>query len=485
MYTLGRFLQILLCLGLLAGCAYPVRNEPAQDLSPDVGYRWNNLSGRGPSDTLVIVTASGGGTRAAALELSVLEGLDHVKLPDGITLANRIDILSSVSGGSVTAAYFALTGPSGFGNLENDFVRQDGIGAVLSKAIPFGLLRASAPHTERIDFLIDYFDQTLFRKHETYGDLLAKGTRPYLILNAADMVEGVPFSFTQNNFDLLCSDLSKVKLSTAVAASAAFPVALSPVTLKNYSRCPAQPAADWPPQWVTSEAKTNWYDNAERAARGRVQLAYALGGNSPSPKSYIHLLDGGIADNLGIAEPLRILTTNAPAPGMLDDIASGDIKNIIFIVINARSFATSTLDQSQATPSEIDDLSATVSSAIDRASTGSAAALRNALRDNLRARADAERTTHADRAANLERAAANAKLIEVDFDAIADPECRTYFHSIGTSWTNSNAEIDSLLQVGKALLGAAPDFLPAIGELHGQLQGELPSLAQVCRSVRS
>src|SRR6185437_7160412 len=97
-----------------------------------------------------------------------------------------------------------------------------------------------------------------------------------LILNAADMVEGVPFSFTQNNFDLLCSDLSKVKLSTAVAASAAFPVALSPVTLKNYSRCPAQPAADWPPQWVTSEAKTNWYDNAERAARGRVQLAYAL-----------------------------------------------------------------------------------------------------------------------------------------------------------------------------------------------------------------
>jgi len=70
---------------------------------------------------------------------------------------------------------------------------------------------------ERIDLFIDYLDRQLF-SDATFEDLIERGRRPYLILNAADMVEGAPFSFTQFNMDLLCSNLTEMKISTSVAA---------------------------------------------------------------------------------------------------------------------------------------------------------------------------------------------------------------------------------------------------------------------------
>ena len=64
--------------------------------------------------------------------------------------------------------------------------------------------------------------------------------RPYLLLNATDMTLGARFEFTQDQFDLLCSDLSVVPVARAVAASSAFPILLSPLTLHNYSGRPVR-----------------------------------------------------------------------------------------------------------------------------------------------------------------------------------------------------------------------------------------------------
>src|SRR5262249_22316162 len=87
---------------------YPIRNREAARIAEDRGYRWDNLDSSGLEDTLVIVTASGGGTRATALTLSLLRALGDIRLSSGATLAQEVDLISSVSGGSVAAAYFAL-----------------------------------------------------------------------------------------------------------------------------------------------------------------------------------------------------------------------------------------------------------------------------------------------------------------------------------------------------------------------------------------
>ena len=97
---------------------------------------------------------------------------------------------------------------------------------------PVSLAQLSTAGRERIDLLIDYLNKQLFRDL-TYAALHDGKPHPLLILNAADMVEGVPFPFTQRKFDLLCSDLTQFPLATAVASSAAFPIALSPVTLET------------------------------------------------------------------------------------------------------------------------------------------------------------------------------------------------------------------------------------------------------------
>ena len=71
-------------------------------------------------DLYLVVTLSGGGTRAAALSYGVLEALSKIQVPiaenaaaedqgqEQRTLLEEIDVISSVSGGSFTSAYYCL-----------------------------------------------------------------------------------------------------------------------------------------------------------------------------------------------------------------------------------------------------------------------------------------------------------------------------------------------------------------------------------------
>ena len=480
------FLVFALCCA--SGCAYPVRNQPAAVISDTQGYQFAKLQPGRAEGTLVVVTLSGGGTRATALGLSVLRGLDRIALPSGETLAGEVNVVSSVSGGSVTAAYFALAGRDGFKRLEDDFIRKDGMTPLLFDFFnPVGLVRVSTPAYERIDLLIDYLNRQLFAG-KTYQTLIEQKRQPFLILNAADMVEGVPFPFTQRKMDLLCSDLSKMPLATAVAASAAFPVALSPVTLTNYSPCPAQKNR-WPPAWVsvnidkpgTAQEDGLWYDNPARATLGRTEYAYALG-NDPARKQrklYIHLLDGGIADNLGIFEPYRMLTTRDTLPTFLGQIDTGAIKKLVFVMVNARSFAPSDLDGNQATPGTVDMLLASISSPIDRATTGTASQLRELLFDEFRQLALAD----PQKEAIYHALAMNTAMISVDFDAIVDENCRRKFQSIPTSWSLKPQQINAVLQVGQALLGSDPEFSHLLEITGGTLKDRLPSVEEACKAL--
>jgi NTE family protein len=359
-------------------------------------------------------------------------------------------------------------------------VRQDGISALLWSGLnPVGLARLSAPNRERIDLLIDYLDQQLFRE-KTFADLWQTADRPYLILNAGDMVEGTPFSFTQSTFNLLCSDLSKLKLSTAVAASAAFPVALSPVTLVDYSPCEAQRSTEWPPLWVENAANSDWYDNPVRVMRGRVARTYALG--STAGKAYVHLMDGGIADNLGESEPLRLLTSADVSPNYFTQISQGRIKRLIWIIINARSDPPSKLDTNGATPGIADMFQGTVNSAIDSRTSSGIYELNESLREQWAAAAG---EMPPELAANFRTIANNTFLVGVDFEAIPDPACRKAFQSIPTSWTLSPTQIDALMLIGPALLTAAPDFRRAATALGAHGDSSPATITQACSKLAS
>ena len=62
-------------------------------------------------DTLVGVALSGGGSRAALFGSAGLEALTRVRMPDGGSFMDKVTQLSSVSGGSLAATYYALKKP--------------------------------------------------------------------------------------------------------------------------------------------------------------------------------------------------------------------------------------------------------------------------------------------------------------------------------------------------------------------------------------
>src|SRR5207244_13223798 len=95
----------------LSACATPTMNARLNRQHPAVGYRYANLTAdRDNGDDLFVILAfSGGGTRAAAFSFGVMEGLREVTYGSGRRpLLQDVDVIAAVSGGSFTAAYYAL-----------------------------------------------------------------------------------------------------------------------------------------------------------------------------------------------------------------------------------------------------------------------------------------------------------------------------------------------------------------------------------------
>ncbi len=121
-----------LALLLVSGCAsYGVIDNKSQTpASSHAGYsiRSGGGSGWGSSEISLILAFSGGGTRAAALAYGVLEELRDTKVMiagQPGRLLDQIDIISSVSGGRFTSAYYGLYGDRIFDDFEDVFLRRD------------------------------------------------------------------------------------------------------------------------------------------------------------------------------------------------------------------------------------------------------------------------------------------------------------------------------------------------------------------------
>src|SRR5262245_29064830 len=120
-----KWLALLLCL---AGCAAaPMNARLERQLSSAEVDRERVPTPEQLNDTMFVVSFSGGGMRAAALAYGVLEVLANVGLPTPTPhrLLDEIDLITAVSGGSFTAAYYGVAGDRIFSSYEADFLRRD------------------------------------------------------------------------------------------------------------------------------------------------------------------------------------------------------------------------------------------------------------------------------------------------------------------------------------------------------------------------
>ncbi|MFZ5510198.1 MAG: patatin-like phospholipase family protein [Pseudomonadota bacterium] len=452
-FPLARHLALLMVL-LAAGCAhYPV-NAPLDRYDPAYGYRIQNATDTDDSSgMLMVVTFSGGGTRAAALAYGVLEQLAKTEIVrDGrrTRLLDEIDIISSVSGGSFTAAYYALRGDDTFRSFEGAFLKRDVQGAITRNFFkPANLARMTSPTYGRIDLVAEYLDENLFHG-ATYGDLISAKRRPFVLINASDMSLGARFEFTQDQFDLLCSDLSRFPLARAVAASSAVPVVFSPLALRNYAgRCGYRE-----PEWVAL-ALQNRASSARRFNRAAEIRSYL----DPTTRPFIHLLDGGMTDNLGLRGMLdRVISREGPW-SLARSLGAENIRKAVMIIVSAETGPDFSQDRSEQVPTLSQVLRAIKDVPINRYSFETTELLKSNVEDwtrriSLHGAAEGRRI--------------DSYVIEISFDALHDEAERQFFTAIPTSFALPADTVDALRRLAARLLEDSADYQRLLRDLAAE-----------------
>lgn len=194
---------------------------------------------------------SGGGSRSANFAAACMFQLQK----RGIL--QKADYISAVSGGAVTAAYYcthdAEWNPA---EAQRRLTYSFANDIIVNTLLPWNMFALTFTTYDRGDLLAASFQRHLYSRGGrglTFGDLRAD--RPRLLINATNLQSGRRFVFSNESFDQLNSDLSRYPIANAVAASSAVPVLIHHETLRDYSTI---------------------------------------------FKQYVHLVDGGIDDNLGI-----------------------------------------------------------------------------------------------------------------------------------------------------------------------------------------
>jgi NTE family protein len=455
---------ILALAACLFGCANRPVNAPMDHVDPDHGYRFELLIPERVNNersTLFILTFSGGGTRAAALSYGVLEELRRGKFvtADGHNrrMVDEVDVISGVSGGSFTALSYALYGERLFDEYEERFLKRNVEGALARRSFlnPANWFRIMSPHYGRSEIAADYYDQILF-EGATFSDLLNKHDVPMALANGTDMTTGYRLGFSQDDFDLLCTNLGALHLSRAAAASSAVPLALSPVTFNNYGGdCGYQ----WP-SWVVDIENRDPNLRPVGLALQRFQAMKAFDDSVERP--YIHVVDGGIADNLGVRAVTEAFDERFIRSEAERDPDVPIYQNVFMIVVNAHSSPKKNWEQRESPPGFLKQLRQTSTVPIERTSMETVELMRDRIQEVA-----VQRQWLVDQAVlkGVTREAAEARyplprfeVVEVSFDKISDAGQRQYFENLPTSLHLQDEDVDKLRNIAGELLRTSPTY---------------------------
>ena len=358
-----RFAAMILCAAALGGCA-TIRNEPINvPLAADVvAVDASRGIPTGGDDLLIGLAFSGGGTRAAAFSYGVLSELDRTEAGSAgqnASLFDRVDYISGVSGGAVTAAYFGLKGRGALSDFRELFLLRDAEKSLRTPFAPASVIRAYKGGVNDAEQFPRWLDENLFRG-ATFRELNS-AHRPRVLINASDVYNRTPFVFNDTTFKAICSDLNSYPIASAVAASAAIPVVFAPIVLTSYgNRCQATI-----PEWIAA-AKSN------AAAPPLLKaLASAISRYRDGSVPYIKLLDGGLVDNYGLSG-FTIARLSADTPyGPLTAQQAVKIRRVLFLVVDAGRGPSGEWAQSLEGPTALEIVRAAADTAIDSSARSS------------------------------------------------------------------------------------------------------------------
>jgi len=417
----------LLAIFPLTGCSAtrPWMNGPLSAAEP---VRYDGAAqmadpGRLP-EVLVVANFSGGGSRSAAFAYAALAELEKMSFRwrgRQTNLARELDVVTGVSGGAVAAAHLSLFGlPAHLEHFPADFL-QDNFQHRLVRSLLGHLGRAASPWYGRGNLLATELDQRIF-KGATFGDLARLEGRPYLIVASTDLSSGVEFDFTADQLGLICSSIDQVPLAFAVAASSAVPALFSPLTLESHHRQCARPLPPAPE-----------------------------GADEPEERRYIHLVDGGVADDCGTH---RIATLVAKAGGirrLYAGLGEGRTpRRIVFLSVNSERRSGLAIDHSARVPGAVEVINAMLYNGLGRQSKEAAQVFGNQI--------EAWRRELAEGGLADGGRGSDIYDIHIKLDELDDPGLQRQVLAIPTSFQLSAEQIELISRAARAALGKSAEL---------------------------
>jgi NTE family protein len=439
---------------VFGGCATPPKDLRVDKVDLAAGYRLETALervGRRDPETLLLVAFSGGGTRAAAFSFGVLEALRDTPVESkagGERMLDRVDAISGVSGGSFTALAYGILGDRVFDEFPRRFLLRDVQGALVKQALdPLHWPTLLAGQTTRSDLAADYYDRVLFEE-ATFGDL-ARRDGPMVIVSATNFASGSLFTFTQGTFDFICADLSRMRLSVAATASSAVPIVFAPVTLRNWGGTCALPL----PDWVTRPEQLG--PAASLSLQQRLGTLLALQDSARQP--WLHLVDGGVSDNLGLRTFLDLLEAIAARKDLRSELGLGRLRRVAVVVVNALSVSQPDWGRSPGGPGLVATILQSASVPIDRNSLDTIVFMQ-AMVETWKLRREIDVLKERAQGRDAELPPIEFYPIVLSFDNVPSSEDRAYFNELPTTFSLPEETVDRLRAVGRTLLQSNHQF---------------------------
>lgn len=444
---------LILTLLALSGCAQRVWNVRLDAATAGERYEFRTRQSTSSDELFVVLAFSGGGTRAASFNYGVLEALRDTPVViagQPRRLLDEIDVITSVSGGSYTAAYYGLFGDRIFSDFTHGFLYRNWQGELLGLALrPSGIAAMASGSYNRSDLVAAHLNRTLFQG-KTFADMSREG-RPMVIINASDLNNATTFSFLQQQFDFLCSDLSSYPVANAVMASSALPGPFSSMALRNYPDCP--------------ERHQPWVEDAlahdEVMDRRRV-VAQALSRYSDSTRMpVLRLVDGGVTDNLGVRgsmmSPVAHYGNVPDMAGAFTEAQRQRVQKVLVIVANAETYRETPWSLSGREPGLVATVRASFDAALGILNTETVGLARQGFlmwEDHVNAR----------RAADQPKVSVDFAVLT--FNQIPDQATRDRFNAMPTTFHLESDQVDALIAQSKQLLSRSPEFQRFVSRLQ-------------------
>ena len=444
---------------LLSACT--IKKSPdyfLSEVNTDNGYYLSNSVSNGSDSLLLMLSFSGGGTRAATLAYGVLEKLKETEIEingEKKSLLDEVDLITSVSGGSFTAAYYGLYGDRIFTDYEQKFLRRN-FQADLYRLLvsPWHWPKLSTSAFDRSDLAAKYLDNLLFA--DSTIDAMQRPDTPFIMINASEVGFGTQIAFEQRQFDMFCLNVSEMPVSKAVMASSAVPVAFSPITFRNQSdQCDNKL-----PRWVRNALQEGNIQSRNYHLAHKYKTFQDVE-NYP----YIHLYDGVLTDNLGLRSIINVFGRQGGAWNTLKLINHKNVRKAAVIVVDAKS--SSAIDSSQSKQIKFKDA---INSALNVSINSLSFETISMMRENMSGWRDQVTIDRCWEYAsqNLDQTGCyeiEPYLVEVSFDSHPNNEEMNELQRIPTRFNLSDSQVDLIKKSASEVLDKSAEFKRLLADL--------------------